>query len=291
MKSDQMVVAPFCFDAIHAKIAQRVGFECIYMTGMGTAAARGYPDLGLLTESEMVQNARYVANAVDMPVVADADTGYGNPINVRRTVRDYEDAGVAGIHIEDQVFPKRCGFFEGKEVVPTEDHVQRVRAAVDARRDADFVIIARVDSLAVTGWDDTILRAHAYRQAGADMVFVDGIRTLDDLQTYARVLDGVPRLYNGMLLPASRIQELGFKLMIAGGTLRVISHAVTAAFQELRTAGTMTFDPFGDHEVSFVELMGTSDALEMARQYGAHKTDVSSTRIEGSSVVDQSSGV
>ena len=142
LKEDKLIVAPFILNALHAKIAEEVGFEAVYMTGCGTAAERGFTDVGLLTMTEMVANAKYIAQAVDIPVICDADTGYGNPINVRRTVREYEMAGVAGIHLEDQVFPKKCGFFEGKQVIPMEEHVQKIKAALDARTDPDFVIIA-----------------------------------------------------------------------------------------------------------------------------------------------------
>ncbi len=128
-----MVVAPFVYDALQAKIAERLGFEAVYMTGFGTAAARGFPDLGLLTMTEMVENARTIARSVAIPVICDADTGYGNPINVRRTVREYEAAGAAALHIEDQVWPKRCGFLAGKQVIPMEEMVPKVRAACDAR--------------------------------------------------------------------------------------------------------------------------------------------------------------
>ena len=144
--SGHMVTAPFILNALHAKIAQSVGFEAVYMTGAGTAAERGFPDVGLLTMTEMVANAKYIVGAVDIPVICDADTGYGNPLNVRRTVREYEAAGVAAIHIEDQLFPKKCGFFEGKQVIPQEEMVPKVRAALDARTDPDFVVIARCDA-------------------------------------------------------------------------------------------------------------------------------------------------
>ncbi len=181
----EMLVAPFLYDALQAKLAQAAGFEAVYMTGFGTAAARGYPDLGMLTLSEMVSNARSIARAVENPAICDADTGYGNALNVTRTVREYEDAGAAAIHIEDQVWPKRCGFLEGKEVIALEDMVPKLRAACDARRDPDFVIIARTDALQPHGWDEAERRARAYFEAGADLVFVDGIRTLEDLDTYA----------------------------------------------------------------------------------------------------------
>ena len=186
LNSGDMVVAPFVLNALHAKIAESVGFGAVYMTGAGTAAERGFPDVGLLTMTEMVGNAKYIADAVDIPVICDSDSGYGNPLNVMRSVREYEAAGVAAIHIEDQVFPKKCGFFEGKQVIPVEDHVQKIRAALDARKDPDFVIIARCDAYAVTGWEDTIRRCKAYVEAGADVVFVDGIKSEEDIRNYAK---------------------------------------------------------------------------------------------------------
>src|SRR5919202_5644294 len=185
LRSGTMMVAPFVLNAFHARIAEAIGFPVVYMTGFGTAAERGYPDVGLMTQTEMVENARYMASAVDVPVFCDADTGYGNPLNVTRTIREYERAGVAAIHLEDQVFPKKCGFFAGKQVIPLEEHVQKIRAALDARTDPDFAIIARCDAYAVTGWEDTVRRCRAYREAGADLVFVDGIKTREDLQRYA----------------------------------------------------------------------------------------------------------
>jgi len=238
LASGRLVLAPFVYDAFQARLAERVGFSCVYMTGFGTAAAHGYPDLGLLTQTEMVQNARRIARAVSVPVIADADTGYGNPLNVWRTVREYEDAGVAGIHIEDQVFPKRCGFLEGKQVIPLEEFLPKLRSALDARRDPDFVIIARTDALAVHGWEETVRRARAFHEAGADLVFVDGIKTVEDLHIYARELADLPRLYNGMLLPAPEVERLGFKVMIAPLTLRVVYQALKEAFQTLLQTGT-----------------------------------------------------
>jgi 2,3-dimethylmalate lyase len=214
-----MIVAPFILNAMHAKIAEAVGLPAVHMTGAGTAAERGFPDVGLLTMTEMVSNARYIADAVQIPVICDADTGYGNPLNVQRTVREYERAGVAAIHLEDQVFPKKCGFFAGKQVIPLEEHVQKIRAALDARTDPDFVIIARCDAYAVTGWDDTVQRCRAYINAGADLVFVDGIKTLEGLRRYATDLADLPRMYNVDLAPTQEVAALGYRLMICGSTV------------------------------------------------------------------------
>ena len=245
LNSDGLIVAPFVVNGLHARIAESVGFDAVYMTGAGTAAERGFPDVGLLTMTEMVTNAKYIANAVDIPVVCDADTGYGNALNVQRTVREYESAGVAGIHIEDQVFPKKCGFFEGKQVVPLEEHVQKIKAALDARSDPDFVIIARCDAYAVTGWEDTVRRCRAYRDAGADLVFVDGIKTLDDLRAYAADLPDLPRMYNGDLTTTQEVDSLGYKLMICGSTIWLVYKQVRDAFEELKNEGRVDPNRFG----------------------------------------------
>lgn len=262
-----MVVAPFVFDALQAKLAEEAGFEAVYMTGFGTAAARGYPDIGLLTMSEMVANVRAIAGAVNIPLICDADTGYGNPINVWRTVREYEDAGVAALHIEDQVWPKRCGFLAGKQVIPADQMVPKVRAACDARRDPRFTIIARTDALAVNGWDDAVARARAYRQAGADLIFVDGIKTVEDLEKYARLLGDLPSLYNGQLLPVDQIAGYGFKLMICTATLMAAYQRMRDVMRELKATGSVG----GGADFSLIEeivrLLGVPKILEMEKKY------------------------
>src|SRR5579859_1649173 len=161
LRRDGMIVAPGAYDCITARMIARAGFDCVYMTGAGTAATLGYPDFGLVTMSEMVDNAGRIAAAVDVPVIADADTGYGNELNVIRTVREYEQRGVAGIHIEDQGFPKKCGHLENKTIIPLDDYLAKIRAAVSARRDRDFMIIARTDARAVLGFDEALKRANA----------------------------------------------------------------------------------------------------------------------------------
>jgi len=270
LMGEGMVVAPFCLNAYHAKIAQMVGFEAVYMTGWGTAAERGYPDVGLITQTEMVENARYIANAVDLPVIADADTGYGNSINIWRTVREHESAGVAAIHIEDQVFPKKCGFFEGKQVIPPEENVQKIKAALDSRRDKDFVIIARCDALAVNGWEDTIRRCHAYYEAGADLIFVDGIRTTDDLKKYANDFKEIPKLYNGGLLPTFEVADMGFKMMITGRTNLLIFKAVKEAFETLKKNGTVMEEfKTTDSDIfkDAADMLGLSVIYKMEKRY------------------------
>src|SRR5512135_715080 len=181
----ELLVAPGAYDALSARLIVQAGFSLVYMTGFGTAASvLGQPDVGLLTMSEMVSRAAALAAVSgDLPLIADADTGYGNPINVRRTVREYEHAGVAGLHLEDQVWPKKCGHMEGKQVIPMDEMVQKIRAAVDARQDPDFVIIARTDANAVNGFEDALQRGQAYREAGADVIFIEAPRSTAELTT------------------------------------------------------------------------------------------------------------
>src|SRR5947207_8862686 len=183
----ELIVAPGAYDALSARLIVQAGFSVVYMTGFGTAASvLGQPDVGLLTMSEMVGRvAALAAVAGDVPLIADADTGYGNPISVRRTIQEYERTGVAALHIEDQVWPKKCGHMEGKQVIPMEEMVQKVRAAVDARRNPDFVIIARTDANAVNGLEDAMRRARAYRDAGADVLFIEAPRSVEELRTIA----------------------------------------------------------------------------------------------------------
>ena len=275
LASDQLIVAPFVLNALHARIAEDVGHQAVYMTGAGTAAERGFPDVGLITMTEMVSNAKYIADAVNVPVICDADTGYGNPLNVHRTVREYEAAGVAAIHLEDQVFPKKCGFFAGKQVIPADEHVQKLHAALDARTDPDFVIIARCDAYAVNGWEDTVERCLAYSEAGADLVFVDGIKSQDDIHRYATDLGDVPRMYNGDLATTQTMQELGYKLMICGSTIWLIYKQVRAAYEELITDGMVNPDRYGTRW-DVAQVLGLDAIYELEKKYGVQDvgTDV-----------------
>ena len=263
----EMIVAPFVFDCLQAKLAAAAGFDAVYMTGFGTAAARGYPDLGLLTMSEMVANARAISNSVNVPVICDADTGYGNPLNVWRTVREFEDAGAAALHIEDQVFPKRCGFLAGKQVIKLEEMVPKVRAACDARRDRNLVIIARTDALQPNGWDDVVLRARAYRAAGADLIFVDGIKTLDDLKHYAEKLGDLPLIYNGDLLPIDELKKYPFKVTIHIGTMLTIYQGIQTAMTELKRTGKLSVGTSSNVFEDFVRTMGVQDYQALEKKY------------------------
>jgi|TARA_A100001037_G_scaffold49071_1_gene40913 2-methylisocitrate lyase-like PEP mutase family enzyme len=267
--ADGMVLAPFVYDGFTARIAASQGAQAVYMTGHGTSAQIGLPDVGLTSMAEMVANLGYIVNAVDVPVVADADTGYGNAINAQRTVREYEMAGAAAMHLEDQIFPKRCGFFEGKECVPMEEHVQKIRAALDARTDPDMVIIARTDAVAPNGWDDAIRRAEAYREAGADLVFVDGIKTLDDLDTYTTRLveQGIPCLYNGQLQPAPELASRGFKIMITGGGHALSYAAVRQALLNLKEGGGIGEPRDTERFNATTSLLGLPEIYELEKRY------------------------
>jgi len=263
----EMIVAPFVFDCLQARLAAAAGFDAVYMTGFGTAAARGYPDLGLLTMTEMAANARAISRSVNVPVICDADTGYGNPLNVWRTVREYEDAGAAALHIEDQVFPKRCGFLAGKQVIAMEAMVPKVRAACDARRDRNLVIIARSDALQVNGWDDVERRARAYRAAGADLVFVDGIKTRDDLEHYAEKLGDLPLIYNGDLLPIDELRKYPFKVTIHIGTMLAAFDTMRATMTELKRRGKLSVGTGSNVFKDFVRTMGVPDYESLEKKY------------------------
>ncbi len=194
-QSGKMLVAPGAIDGITGRAIDRAGFSVAYMTGAGTSATLGYPDYGLLTMTEMVANATRIVNSISIPLISDADTGYGNELNVFRTVQEFERAGVAAIHIEDQVFPKRCGHLDNKEVVSREDYVAKIRAAVAARRSPDFCIIARTDSRAVLGLDEAIARANAALANGADIAFVEAPQSLEELALVPQRVNG-PCLLN-----------------------------------------------------------------------------------------------
>src|SRR5215813_642732 len=224
LRRDGMIVAPGAYDCITARMIARAGFDCVYMTGAGTAATLGYPDFGLVTMSEMVDNAGRIAAAVDVPVIADADTGYGNELNVTRTVREYEARSVAGIHIEDQGFPKKCGHLDDKTVIPLDEYLAKVRAAAAARSNPDFLLIARTDSRAVIGFEEAVTRVNAALAAGADMAFLEAPQTVAEIEAVPKLVKG-PCLLNVVsggktpVLDLAQAQKLGFKLAILPGLL------------------------------------------------------------------------
>jgi 2-methylisocitrate lyase-like PEP mutase family enzyme len=243
LQQPDIVQAPGAFDGMTATLIEQAGFPAVYMTGAGTSASKGFPDFGLLTMSEMVENAAVIARTVKVPVISDADTGYGNELNVTRTVREFESRGVAAIHIEDQVAPKRCGHLDGKEVVSREEFEIKIRAAVAARRDPDFLIIARTDSRAVIGFEEAIARANQAIAAGADMAFVEAVADLEEMAEAPKRVNG-PCLLNVVpggktpLVSMADAQAMGYRLAIFPGlSLRSTIIAVDAALARLKANG------------------------------------------------------
>ena len=278
LASPDLIVAPGAYDALSARLIAQAGFSVVYMTGFGTAASvLGQPDIGLLTMSEMVSRAAALASVIgDLPLIADADTGYGNPINVRRTIREYERAGVAGLHIEDQVWPKKCGHMEGKQVIPMDEMVQKIRAAVDARQDPDFVIIARTDANAVYGLEDAIQRGRAYREAGADVIFIEAPRSVEELRTIAQAFPDVPLLFNWAesgktpALSLDEIRTLGYKLVLFPVSLLFAATRAMLGLLEVFKQG-QTSAPFAERMVTFsqfTDLIGLPEVQDLERRYG-----------------------
>jgi 2-methylisocitrate lyase-like PEP mutase family enzyme len=276
LESGQTIVAPGAFDPLAARLVEEAGFPAVYMTGFGTSAALlGRPDVGLLTMTEMVEAAGRIAACVDIPVIADADTGYGNPLNVIRTVGAYEAAGVAGIHIEDQVAPKKCGHMEGKLVIPAEEMAAKVRAAADARTQPEFVIIARTDARAVEGLEQALERGRMYRDAGADALFIEAVVTEKEAEQAVRAFPGVPLLFNwaegGKTPPLSldRLTELGYRIVIFPiSTLLAATAAMRRVLQEIAQAGTPAaampaLPTFGE----FTDFIGLPEVREAEQRY------------------------
>jgi 2,3-dimethylmalate lyase len=271
------VVAPGAYDALSARLVEQAGFGVVYMTGFGsTASLLGRPDVGLLSAAEMVDNARRLVAAVDLPVIADADTGYGNAVNVVRTVRDYERAGVAGLHLEDQVSPKRCGHLAGKAVIGTAEMAGKIRAAAAARTDPDLVLIARTDAAAVHGLDDALDRARAYAEAGADLLFVEAPTSEADLARVADELRGVaPLVFNWAEggrtppLPLARIAELGFALVLFPiGTVLAATAGIRALLATLRADGTPAAALSGlPSFTEFTDLVGLPEINALGRRF------------------------
>lgn len=220
----EMAIAPGVYDCITAFAVERAGFKSLYMTGAGTAAALGYPDFGLTTMTELAENAGRISAAVGIPLIADADTGFGNELNVVRTVQEYERRGVAAIQLEDQVFPKRCGHLDGKEITPIDEFLSKIRAAVASRRSPDFAVIARTDAIAVAGFDEAIARARAAASAGADIVFIEAPQTMEQIERVPSLVDA-PCLFNlhygGKTPPVSleALRGFGYRIVIVPGLI------------------------------------------------------------------------
>jgi carboxyvinyl-carboxyphosphonate phosphorylmutase len=295
LDSGQTIVAPGAFDPLSARLVEEAGFPAVYMTGFGTSAALiGRPDVGLLTMTEMAGNAGRIAACVDIPVIADADTGYGNPLNVIRTVGAYEAAGVAGIHIEDQVAPKKCGHMEGKLVIPAEEMVQKVRAAVEARTQPDFVIIARTDARAPEGLERALQRGRMYRAAGADALFIEALTSEAEAREAIEAFPGVPLLFNwaegGKTPPISleRVKELGYRIVIFPiAALLAATGAMRRILREIAQAGTPAaamseLPTFAE----FVDFIGLPQVREAEQRY-AVKTGPETTDKAGPETTDK----
>jgi len=273
------VMAPGVADALNARLVARHGFEAIYMTGAGTTAVRlGMPDVGLLTMTEMIDNAARIADASGLPLIADADNGYGGVLNVRRTIQGYERAGAAAVHIEDQVIPKRCGHLAGKQLVPVEEMTAKLRAAADARVDADFVLIARTDAVAVEGFDAALERAARYREAGADVLFIEAPNA-EQLPKIAPRFKGVPLLYNMAtsgktpFLSKTEIERLGFKLIIYPNWLMLAAiKAASQVLETLKKEGSIAgLAPQVPSFKEFFDLVGMDEVQALEARYGVEE--------------------
>jgi methylisocitrate lyase len=277
LREPGILMAPGAHDAFTARLIEQAGFGACYMTGAGTVAALlGLPDVGLITMTEMVMNARYIARAVSIPLICDADQGYGNAVNVMRTVREYEAAGAAGIHLEDQIFPKKCGHMEGKALVGLDEMVGKIRAACEAREDPDFVIIARTDSRAVEGIEAAIRRANAYAEAGADLVFPEAPQSREELARFAReihapLLANMTEFGKTPLVPATELERMGYRIVIyPASALRVAHRATQELLAHIKRAGSQ--EAFLDrmaHRQELYELVGLPAVHEAERRFMA----------------------
>ncbi|MEK9672048.1 MAG: isocitrate lyase/PEP mutase family protein [Rhodospirillaceae bacterium] len=275
LKTGKTIVVPGCYNALSAKILEKVGFPAVYMTGYGTSLALlGMPDAGLATMTEMHLNARYIANAVDVPVIADSDNGYGNAINVIRTIREYIQTGVAGVHLEDQIIPKRCGHVAGRQVIPMEEACGKYRAAADVRNqlDKDFIIIARTDSRGAVGGslDIAIERANAYLDAGADMAFVEGPTSREEVARICKEVNG-PVFYNqtgvSPRFTEEEMNDLGIAITILPGALfRATLLSLYDFCVDLRDKGPMVeaeqFDGMKSHPVGDFHTFAGFDQIK-----------------------------
>jgi len=271
----QLLIAPGVFDGLSARLVEEAGFEAIYLSGGAVARSMGVPDIGLVTMSEVIERAVQVVAAVKIPVIADADTGYGNALNLVRAVREFERAGVAAIHIEDQVTPKRCGHLEGKEVISLAEMEKKLAAALQSRSDPDFIIIGRTDSRAIHGLDDAIQRGKSFAKLGVDAVFVEAPQSEKELETIARSITEVPLMVNMFkggktpLLPASRLEEMGFRIAIfPSESQRAAIYAMREALAMLKRDGST--EAMDDRLTTFKErdrIVGLEEWERLERQY------------------------
>ena len=257
---DKIIVAPGAFDTLSARLVEQAGFPAVYVTGAGVASSRlGLPDIGLATMTEVLETAKNITGATNIPVICDTDTGYGNALNLMRTVREFERIGVAAIQVEDQITPKRCGHTEGKQLVTKEEMVKKIEAVQYVKQSEDFVLIARTDAIAVNGFDGAIERAKAYAQAGADVLFVEAPRTVEEMKRIPELLD-VPLLVNMVegggktpLLPVKELEAMGFRIAIFPTSAWMAAiKAIQGVLKELSESGST--DGYAEHMVSFQEM-------------------------------------
>jgi 2-methylisocitrate lyase-like PEP mutase family enzyme len=275
LKRDRLLVAPGCFDGLSARLVEEAGFEAAYLSGGAVARSMGIPDIGLVTMSEVIERAAQVVSAVTIPVIADADTGYGNAVNLVRTIREFERTGVAAIHLEDQITPKRCGHLDGKEVISLAEMEKKLKAALASRTDPDFCLIARTDARGVHGFDDAIRRGRAFAQLGVDAVFIEAPQSESELEEIPRALSPIPLLVNVFkggktpMLSVDRLQGLGYRIAIyPSETQRAGIHAMRLALDLLKRDGTT--EAMDAALTSFKErdrIVGLDDWQELERQY------------------------
>lgn len=272
---DELLIAPGCFDGLSARLVEEAGFEAAYLSGGAVARSLGIPDIGLVTMSETIERAAQVVAAVKLPIIADADTGYGNAVNLVRTVREFERIGVAAIHIEDQITPKRCGHLDGKEVISLGEMEKKLEAALAARTDSEFCIIARTDARGVHGFDDAIARARSFAKLGVDAIFVEAPQSEQELAEIPRRIPDVPLLVNVFkggktpMLPIKRLQQMGYRIAIyPSETQRAAIHAMRMALATLKRDGTT--ESIDEALTTFKErdrVVGLDDWQKIERQY------------------------
>lgn len=275
LKRNQLLVAPGCFDGLSVRLVEEAGFEAAYLSGGAVARSMGIPDIGLVTMSETIERAAQVVSAIKIPIIADADTGYGNAVNLVRTVREFERVGVAAIHIEDQITPKRCGHLDGKEVISLTEMEMKLEAALKTRTDPDFCIIARTDARGVHGFDDAITRARAFAKLGVDAIFVEAPQSEEELAEIPRRIPDVPLLVNVFkggktpMLPVERLQAMGYRIAIyPSETQRAAMHAMRRALATLKRDGTT--ESIDDTLTTFKErdqVVGLDDWQKIERAY------------------------
>src|SRR3954462_4172701 len=273
-----IVVAPGVYDAFTAFVATQAGFETLYVSGAAIAYTRlGRPDIGLVSMNEVADTVTLIRDRTPVHLVVDADTGYGNAINVMRTVRAFERAGANAIQLEDQDFPKRCGHLDGKALIPTDEMIGKLKAALDTRASADTLIIARTDAVAVEGFERAIERATLYKEAGADMLFVEAPKSRDELARITKALPGVPLMANMVeggktpILPAAELEAIGFALVIfPGGIVRALGHMAAEYYGSLAANGTT--EPYRNRMLGFEEInrvVGTPEMIALGKRYEA----------------------